>query len=216
MVLAWFDTIDVFDISMWLAEPDGGCYAPKNRYISIRQPTPGLFTALRVKLSYSREFPESVGLFKWVGVPDVDGTVSLECAPAFRDWSADGPIHIGDRFIVPAATYDVQSIAEGCDIADESSYSAAVVIPTVLEWGDVVGALVSGAWTPSDNIVNFVDIQAAVNGFQMAANAAPLSWLDVHPAQPNRVINFADIQAIVNSFQRPHASYPYAGPSGCQ
>ncbi|MHC5111318.1 MAG: hypothetical protein ACYTHJ_15720 [Planctomycetota bacterium] len=193
---------------------EGACYAPKNRYISVRAnvSNDGVPTARRVSIDTSTAGTVTLG---WVGEADELATSALAEVPHFADWNLDAPVvHVGDCDISPQQQYRVQAIAEGADILNESDYSTPRTIPTTATWGDVVGDFTEGAWLPPDDVGNFVDVLAVVSGFQGADNRAPLPWLDVSSQVPDRVVNFADIQlALQGGFQ--NQPYPFPATGNC-
>lgn len=185
--------------------PDG---VAKNRYISFTPfDTQGMMQAIRITVTSSELFPNTVGNAQWVGPPDGNGTSFLRCTPYYAVWNTGQLIHAGDRSIVPAAVYSVQATTDG------AMFSAPILIPTVALWGDCVGISNGTSWSPPNGVVNFNEVIAAVQAFQRQTTAPPLPWIDVHDAIPNRLTNFADIQLLVMAFQG--VPYPYSPPPPC-
>jgi hypothetical protein len=183
---------------------NGQCYAPKNRYLSIRPQNAGSSTALRVKHVDS-------GMSWWVGEPDVEGIARLASAPEFRDWGLyPEVIQVGDCPIVPGASYEVQSLLDIDDPQDEGAYSAVLAVPTVSLWGDVTGSSVN---VPSDGSVNFSDVSAVVDCFRASPNALPLERCDLSATTPDATVNFQDVSAAVDAFRG--LPYPFADPTTC-
>ncbi|MHC5110034.1 MAG: WD40/YVTN/BNR-like repeat-containing protein [Planctomycetota bacterium] len=210
------------------------CYVPKNRFISIDPSTnnEGNAMARRVTLDTNGNgtFDADLDLvLGWMGEPaeiEISGSEPspqwlsrIVNAPFFNDWHGvglGGTVHLGDCHMSPGHTYLVQSILDGADLGDENNYSAALALPTVAVWGDVMGS--GGPWSPPDGVANFVDIQGTVFGFQNL-QLAPKAWLELEGTgddlnQPElNVINFADILRAVQGFQGQ--GYPYADPCAC-
>ena len=202
---------------------EGACYAPKNRYISVRlnAANAGLMTARRVSVMDNGN-PVEIG---WIGVPSVltllgessDLWVSmLEPNPVFVDWSSVGSsvVHVGDCAIAPGQVYQVDAIREGDDVG-AGSFSPVVEIPTTPLWGDVVG---TDSVSPADGVVNFVDIQATVSGFQGVQNVSKVFLELSGQGELNNIpdvatVNFADILRAVEAFQV--SPYPFASPTAC-
>ncbi len=213
---------------------DGTCYVPKNRYVSV-EPNPsndGLTTARRVSLDLGGGQTHVLG---WIGEPSLVTIAGPEPGPQllarlvdeslrhYRDWSVDdlgqpwavSTLHVGDCEVSPGQTYLIEAITEGADIADDANYSSPLVLPTVGNFGDVVGG---SAGLPPDATRNFKDISAVVRGFQ-SVQSEPKVWLDLQggsaaPEIPDfSDINFADINAAVAGFQG--GSYPFAVPCDC-
>ncbi len=208
------------------------CYVPKNRYISIdpNLTNDGVLTARRVRLD---DLGAQTYVLGWVGEP-IELTIAgpeptpqliarIVSAPHYRDWSVDNggqpwvdaTVHVGDCETSPGQTYLVDAIVEGMDIGDEANYSAALMLPTVSNFGDVVGATIGA---PSDGVRNFKDISAAVRGFQ-SIQTEPKVSLDLQggtatPEIPDfSDINFGDINQAVSGFQG--GSYPFPAPCDC-
>ncbi|MBI4717155.1 MAG: hypothetical protein HY763_05065 [Planctomycetes bacterium] len=175
----------------------GGCYDPKNRYISIEPPP------------YDRPILISVGsddcpgMSKWLAQPNANGVARLSDLPVAVDFStAPALIQVADQDIVPASVYVLWVI----DAEDPSCFAGPVRIPTTphpapKDWGDTVGTLVGGGWTAPNGVANVSDFVAAMQRFQGLATAPPVSWVDVHPEVPNGIVNFSDIFILVKAFQ---------------
>ncbi len=212
----------------------GKCYAPKNRYVSI-DPNPlnaGTATARRVSLDLGGGSTEVLG---WIGAPTPLAISGPETATQliarlvdsssahYRDWSvddlgiawADATLNLGDCAVSPGRTYLIQAIELGADVADEANYSPSLTLPTVADFGDVVGSTTGSV---PDGVRGFKDISAAVRGFQ-SVQTEPKTWLDLQggsaaPEVPDfSDISFADIDWAVKGFQG--AGYPFADPCTC-
>ncbi len=207
---------------------DGACYVHRNRYLSFKpalEPDPWRPWAYRVSLDEGGEYPRFLG---WVadpieivtGEPGGGRELLARLIPSEFDqynayWDPADTIHIGDCAISPGQTYIIEALYEDCDWYDESNYSEPLVLETVSNFGDVVGATVGD---PPDGVRNFRDISAVVRGFQNI-QTEPRVWLDLQggtaaPEIPDfSDINFADINHAVSGFQG--ATYPFAAPCDC-
>ena len=199
---------------------DGVCYAPKNRYVSIRANpnNAGLATARRISLQTAVAGTVTLG---WVGSPNGDGISQIQDTPEYRNWSLDEPtIHVTECEIAPGQTYLVQGIVEGQSVGEESNYSEALTLPTAPIWGDVVSACPNDVCAPPEGDPltqpNIDDVLALVNAFQGVENA-PLTWLDIDPVvdggYPEGLVVIGDVLAVVNAFVGQ--PYPGLGPLGC-
>jgi hypothetical protein len=178
-------------------------FVPKNRYISVVPGNAGITSAIRVKLASSSTCPSSVGQFGWVGTPDVNGDALLEAAPVYMDWSTlpDPVVHVGDDLILPGSTYSVQMIGQGCNIADESKYSAELPMPTMSFWGNIV---------ESDEGPNITDVARTVDNFKLVPGAPTTEECDLVPGVPDRIVNISDVAATVDGFKG--IAYPFPCP----
>ncbi len=196
---------------------NGDCYVPKNKYISLRPGNAGNMVGLRVTMTSNALFPALVGQAWWVqphAAADPPNIFRLGCSKHYQDWgTAPTVIHVGDRHITPQAVYEVQALTLGCDQTVPGNYSTPLVLPTVTTWGDCVGNVVAGLYTPPEGVVNLNDVFAAVLKFQ-GALSPNLVWVDVEGDVPNGTINIADVFTLVLAFQG--GGYPYAGPLACQ
>ncbi|MGB2986770.1 MAG: C1 family peptidase [Phycisphaerae bacterium] len=202
----------------------------KNRYISFVPGNPGQPTALRVRFT---DLPEPFTSFEdeimWVAAPEDISEDSgssgatpptfkgaqLTSDPVYRDWSADGLLHVYGGVIVPGATYEIQAIDETCATAGEVNYSIPLTITTSL-WGDVVGDCAMTPCSPPDGDCDFDDIAAIVDKFRNLAGALMKARADIVGDSPlgipDRLANFLDISCIVEAFRG--LPYPFAPPSG--
>jgi hypothetical protein len=206
----------------------GVCYAPKNRYISIRANPDNdeKDTARRINLE-----TVSTGtiLLGWVGEPALNPiagvwTALIADSPIYEgvDFEGDWPevVHVTGCVVAPGETYLIQAIASGQPIEDEGYYSAALALQTAPVWGDVVTGCPNDVCTPpqGDPLTqpNIDDVLALVNAFQGVANA-PLTWLDIDPVfadgYPEGIVAIGDVLAVVNAFTGQ--PYPGNGPLGC-
>ena len=184
--------------------------ARKNRYLSF-DPNSVESVAFQVEMTSSTYFPGSVGVLGWVGEPGMHDVSRIVSEPFFSDaWPA--VVHLGDCQVVPVAAYGIRARSVG------GSYSASLVVETILQpegkwWADVVGATVGEAWTAPDGVLNFDDIQAAIQTFEGHAQAPHWTWMDIEDEVPNAVVNMTDIQLIVLAFEG--AAYPFIDPALC-
>jgi hypothetical protein len=182
----------------------------KNRYLTFTPGTSmGAPQAFRVTTLSNPLFPATVGEQKWVGAPDGDRMSRLQCDAAYLDWGLVS-VHVGDRDIVPGATYGIEATLDG------AVYLPSVAMATVADWGDIVGEFDAGqqAWTPPDGVMNFNDIASMVDRFKNMPTAPAMERCDVYPGVPNHGVDFDDIATIVAAFRG--LPYPFDGPEGCQ
>jgi hypothetical protein len=200
---------------------------PKVRYLSFVPGNAGEQTALRLTLvNMPPPFQSFNGTQMWVDAPTDISEVSgksdatppvfsgsrLTCDPVYLDWGAFDEVHVFDRGIVPGAEYAVQSLTAGCDVENETHYSAALTA-TTSRWGDLVGDCSVTPCTPPNTVVNFDDIASVVDKFKNLGGAPTKPRADLAPDLPDRIVDFVDIPSAVDAFRgRP---YPYGGPTGC-
>jgi len=198
----------------------------KSRYLSIVPGNPGSSVAIRVKCTSLSGYSSWDNTTRWVGIPapypdensampglTIDASL-LECDPVFRDWSADGVVHIYGGEIVPLSTYEIQTVDASCpDLSDESCYSPPLVLHTGT-WGDAVVPFADplGPVQP-----DFTDISAIVDKFLASPTAPskPSAQLQPNTPFPERPIDFRDISACVDSFLGILYSSSYPGPCTC-
>ncbi|MBI1827053.1 MAG: hypothetical protein HY287_09815 [Planctomycetes bacterium] len=167
-------------------------FVVKNRYISIVPGNAGLSAAIRVKLVSSNTCPISVGDIGWVGLPNANGDALLEPAPFYMDWSAFPVVHIGDDMIFPDSIYEIQMIAQTCDVGSEGNFSVSLSLPTMSFWGNVVG---------SDEPPNITDVARTVDNFKLVPGAPTTEECDLVPGVPDRTVNISDVAATVDGFK---------------
>ena len=183
------------------------CERPMNRYLPLVPFEGANVVAYRIRLEASEYFPETVGTTWWVGTPDSHGIARVVQEPIFRDWSTDRTlIRIGDCEIVPAATYEIESTADGVTFSEPQAVTT-VARPGANYWADGVGPLgyycggdAQGlacdpdddpceggqpcirVWSLPDGFTNFNDVTAAVFAFQrMPGTVWPhVTWVDLH------------------------------------
>ncbi len=211
----------------------------KNRYVSMSPGNTGCRMAVRVTLSdLPPPWDAWNGRTLWLGPPteytELGGQVlpsqappgyatfwgaRLQCSPDYADWGSIGTIHVFHPGIVPGGTYSVSAIHEGCNTADEPSFSAALQLGTVSRWGDAVGRIGPGQpacpWPPSDGFVDVtVDVLAVLEKFANRSCAPIKARADVEPCIPDLKVNISDVTKVLDAFRS--LPYPYApGTSGC-
>lgn len=213
-------------------QPSVGDPYLKSRYTSVSGLS-GQSTAIRYRISSihhpdppyaggpATDFSSFEGQVRWVGPPVqyVESTSNptpfwsavLQCEPHYMDWSSIGVLHVAGREIVPSSTYEVQIVAEGCELDQESNFSLALTMLTS-RWGDV-----EEPFNPSNQSVqpDISDVSALVNKFR-GAPGSPIkarSLLAGDPPDPTLDLGFDHISACLDAFRgRP---YPYAGPTPC-
>lgn len=209
----------------------GGCYYPKNRYLSIVPPpvpSTASTVAIRVRLAQLPgptdcpnvpDFSAFQGVEMWVGQQVMrggttpTGVYELQSTPHYRDWTIipGGVVHIADCNIIPCATYLVDAITDVCTPFFDP-FSPAISLPTTTIWGDVIGA---GSMSYPNGVVDFLDIAACVDRFREAPTAPHGTRCDLGENRPSGgvllLINFLDVAYVVDAFKGK--SYPFVGPS---
>jgi len=193
----------------------------KNRYLSIVPRNAAGMTALRVTLTdLPAPFESMEGLDRWVGEPQLVEesptlpdppfkAAPLVCEPVYRDWGAEGTIHVFSDAIVPNATYSVQAIFDDCDVNRDCDYSPLLDVPTQV-WGDVIAPF----WAPDNQAQpNFADITAIVSKFKDEPGALVKVVADLSPGSVDAIVDFRDISDDVDAFKG--RTYPYGGPTAC-
>ena len=198
----------------------------KCRYISFQPTNPGVPTALRVTLSVlPAPFEDYEGMQLWVSSPfevvdrpNPPTTIQvarLGCEPVYLDWSQVGLLNVGDRHIVPGATFSIDAIAEGCDLSDPSCYSTALSVNTAI-WGDVTAGWDGSVWTAPDGSIDITsDAIAVLDKFKNTPTAIPLVCADLQGDVPSGTVEIADVAMTVDAFRG--LSYPFqTGFEPCQ
>lgn len=219
------------------AEEYAGSNCPKARFISFDIDTGATPSAYRVRLvslhhpvppyfgGLASDFSAYEGEYRWVGdaTTYVESTTNstpvhaalLECDPFYRDWSAIDLLHVTGSAVVPSSVYEVQSIAQGLDINEESNYSAPITVVTG-RWGDVVYP-----YNPPSSTVqpDATDHAALTDKFRslMGSVSKPRALLSGSGMSdiPDLTldVDFAEISSCLDAFRgRP---YPYGGPTPC-
>ena len=207
----------------------------KNRYLAIDPQNAGVNTALRVRLVSSQQFPGAADSWWWVGAPSaycesgaqitppcasVPGipsrqffSSSLQCNPHCTDWGAlSDLLHIGDINIVPGTEYEIQAVACGCDIADESFFSALLPVLTSRH-GDTLDDCATCPCGDPDGAINVIDCLGVIARFANALCAPLKTRVDLEPAVPDRQINTPDILQCITGFQG--LPYSFSAPTSC-
>jgi len=128
--------------------------------------------------------------------------------PWFRVWTED-TVHLTGCEIIPAVVYEIRAI----DLATGGP-SVPLTIGTIpkpdLQYGDCVGEVAGGQFTPPQGVVNVTDLQAYLisnkGGF---GGTAPVhtTWVDLHGLSldicpsgtcviPQQILNVSDMQLI--------------------
>jgi hypothetical protein len=204
---------------------------PKNRFISFEPgDNPGTSAAIRVSLAALNrtngddpgipDFSAAEGSSMWVGPPewfsDSSGSppgyfaARLQCEPYYTDWSGMGLIHVYGPEVVPASTYEIESISEHCTAVNPQNYSAMLEV-TTNRWGDVAAPF----WPAVGGQPNFSDVSALVDRFRSAPGSIPTLSAQLQPMVPvpGANVNFADVSACVDAFRG--LPYPFSGPQSC-
>ena len=153
--------------------------------------------------------PESVGMEKWITVPeDSTGIVRLVNSPVYTTWP-DTTIQVGDCEVIPAAEYEIRSIVVNKDVAVAGNYSTPLTVGTIDRPGESYWADVA----PPLGSVDIRDIAALVDCFRELPTALPLVVCDLVPETPDKRIDVRDVAAGVDAFKE--LQYPYSAPTSC-
>jgi hypothetical protein len=134
----------------------------------------------------------------------------LQCEPYFfADPSDYDTLNVYHRGIVPAGTYTIQAIEEGCPIDDEGCYSPGLTVSTN-KWGDIVGDCDAAGCTDPNGVVDFNDIMSLVDKFRNLPNAVTKPRGDIGDELPDRRVGFIDVSWTVHTFQG--GGYPFYVP----
>jgi len=210
-------------LTMSAAQPEPVVQA-KNRYLAFDPNNECVKAAIRVTFTdLPPPFEALEDQRRWVGppvetcedalvvsAPCLRGSftlASLQCESFFTDWGPWGLLHVTGPEIVPNATYTVELVHEGCDIANNADYSTGLPVPTIGKWADVVPAF-GGPTQP-----NFADIAAVTDKFRDAPSAVSKARTDLVANVPDRKVNFSDIAAATDAFRG--FPYPFTGPASC-
>lgn len=134
----------------------------------------------------------------------------------YRDWT-ESVIHLTGCRIVPAATYEIESLRRFDDVVS-GAYSTPLVALTIKKsgakyWGDTVGFFNGTEWTPPQETVNIDDAVAAIKTWQQATGAPHVTRTDVEPVVPNGITNFNEVSIILAAFRGD--PYPFEDPTQC-
>ncbi len=144
---------------------------------------------------------------------------TLQCTPVYRDWNADGVMHVFHEGLIPDGIYDVQVIEEACATTAESSYSPALGL-MMSGWGDVVRDCTVIPCPPPDGSVDVTtDVTAILDKFKNSLNALITARADIEPQVPDQKINISDVTFALDAFRGrgyPPVSFPAASPRPCQ
>jgi len=165
------------------------------------------------------------GCVRWVGKPGIflesqedPGMGSyvaarLQCTPLYRDWTADGELHIIGAEIVPSSTYHVQNFGESCR-GNEAACGVAseFLAVTTGRWGDIAAAFNPPSTTTQPDAI---DVTRLVDKFKSVSGAPSKAVSQIQPnlPEPNADISALDIVAAVDAVKQ--SAYPYSGPCPC-
>lgn len=175
------------------------CYVPKNRYVSFVPVTAGGPVAFQVTS------PSCPDMIRWVGEPglDVDDGCGAPVLCADMARLVDAPfyldtwlelVHVGDEEIHPGARYEIRATLDGALFTDP------LILPTPRVNADMVGRFVDGAWQPPNGLVNFDDLQAQFQAFEMRSTAPPQNWMELDQTVPDACI-CSDYHWVVIAFE---------------
>jgi hypothetical protein len=198
--------------------------SPRNRFLSFTAGDPGRNQALRMKFG-ALPSPWNVwdGAMLWVDAPmevcEVAGVgpgqacppaaprmnwSELTCAgPVYRQWAADGMIHVSHPAVVPNGVYEIQVIDQGCAITDENNYSAVLAI-TNPKWSDIAGPfhMASGQWSVPDGSVGITtDVVSILEKFANRAGAPTKARADLEPCEVDLKLNITDATRALDGFR---------------
>ncbi len=220
--------------------PADAGFGTKNRYMTFTGGEAGRNQAVRVTFTSmpfydgpepptNYDFRYAEGRTMWVQQPsevtESSGSngnlppptywaATLDCEPAFIDWSIYDRVDVYDASIVPGATYDVQIVDDTCQTSNEDHYSEALSV-VMSASGDVVQDCGVQPCSAPHGIMDFVDISAVVEKFKNTPTAVRKARADVINTttslpSPDRKVDFVDISCVVNAFRG--APCPLPGP----
>lgn len=134
---------------------------------------------------------------------------TLQCNPHYRDWSAEGTVHVSHALLVPDGDYELQVVDASCLLALEEDYSAPLVLDTS-RWGDAVSNCASLPCGAPNNIVEISDVLAILDKFRNIVSGPVKSRGDIEPATPDRIVSISDVTQALNAFSGN--SYAFAAP----
>jgi hypothetical protein len=136
---------------------------------------------------------------------------TLQCDPYFADWSAYDTVSVYCEAIVPAGTYAVEAIGEGCSPAYEPNFSASLISTTCI-WGDIVENCATTPCGPPDGGVDVTtDVTAVLDKFKNLNGAPDKSRCDQEPARLDMLVNITDVTWTLEAFKG--LPYPFeTGP----
>jgi len=184
-----------------------GCEAPQvlaagPRYLAITpQPSPAI---VPIRLLVTPNCP--LGVPKYLGAPSAPYDIALPiddpAAAALLVPSQWGEtVYVTGLEIAPGLEYQVQA---DCGASGRPVLTEAATAMTPV-WGDVVGWLPGGEYTPPDGTVDAIDILAIVDALKGVPQALPMYAVDLYGCTPNQIIDAIDIVGDVDAFK----GYPY-------
>ncbi len=168
---------------------------------------------------------DPAGCIRWVGppatyleaqdLPDRGGfrAALLQCAPHYRNWSNEDPLHIIGAEVVPSSTYEAEHVSNICmGNEDTCPYVSAPLTLRTGRFGDVVAPFQPPSGTPQPE---GVDVAALVNKFKSlpGAPSKPVAQLQPNLVDLNADRDALDIATTVDAFKG--FAYPYSGPCPC-
>lgn len=142
-----------------------------------------------------------------------DSGANGPCEPA--------PINVFGCIIVPSTfpgtgeEYEIQAIAEGCDLNDELNFSDPLTLFTT-RYGDVFGVPVgpNGVPTPPNNSTDTIDALGILQAFRGDLGTGRYIY-DIEPEVPDRMINILDVLFALEGFQGiPYIGF-FSAPQDC-
>jgi hypothetical protein len=200
----------------------------KNRYLSIIPGNEDHWTALRVNFTTVPAWagpvpPEPFWVDRPWLVRSVSGGIQafsrLTCQPVFMDWSEFAVVHVGDRSIIPGASYAVRGIDLACvppetpltTLVGSAGFSDPLPIATSALWGDVSGF---GLNVPLNQRVDLFDVVVVADVVRGVASAAMAVRGDLFPAEPDGEVDVRDLASVVDAIVG--YAYPYPLDHRCR
>ncbi len=148
-----------------------------------------------------QSFPPAGGCSEAPGLPTTFVAASLQCEPFYTDWIAWGTVHVYGDFVLPNGLYQIQAIAESCDMISESSYSEPLAVATS-RWGDLVTDCTTTPCGPPDGLVGVpTDVTAALDKFKNLPGAVKKVRCDLEPGMPDLTVNITDVVQVLDAFR---------------
>ena len=136
----------------------------------------------------------------------------LQCTPYFKDWSADGVVHVMGSEIMPSSSYELRVFAQSCAGTEATCTAISCTQSmTTARWGDVVAPFSP----PVTSEPSGGDVVAVLNKFKYLLGA-PSRTASKVIGNYNLLladVGALDISAVVDAFKG--LAYPYSGPCPC-
>jgi cysteine-rich repeat protein len=154
-----------------------------------------------------------LGAAKYVGVPDGTYNVAVlvtnpNAAAVLTPGQWGGTVYVSGTGIAPEVEYQVQA---DCGLAGRPVLTEAASVQTA-KWGDLIGWLPQGGYTPPDGVVDVIDIAALIDTFKGIVGSLPMYAVDMFGCIPNQIIDAIDIVGEVDAFKG--LSYPRSACAG--